>query len=144
VSSDLDYIVREWIENNFSFAEEEHSHYYADEDHEHDYEQVSFEDKVNEYLGNFEVGTGCGTQRAFENAVRKIVDAYAPSMRDMHPDTMVRTMLRGIIAAARDLPAEKVVTILARTSTDLMELVRKQKTGDLFEETPQFAEPSDV
>ena len=126
--ADLEQALRDFIEYNFSYADLDHEHdpndhrhdNYADDDHEHG---DSFESQVDYYLSNFTVGSGCATKLAFENAVRVIIADHL--QHELHPDAIIRSMLLGTIRLARKLPADRVMHILAETSTRLTDLSRQ-------------------
>lgn len=114
----LRHFIAEALDGNEQFADAEHDHddRYPEQDHEHD--RGSFEESVEHYLSDFVVGGRCGVQRAFENAVRLVIEHWLTNAESSGSDA-VRTMLQAVLAEARTKPPLIVMPVLTRCLNDL-------------------------
>lgn len=109
----LSEFVRGIVDNH------DHEDQFAESDHHHDDEAGTFESKVEDYLEDFSVGSGCRTKQAFERAVMTCVEHWFDnSLGTVQP---VRTMLRAVLAEARraNRPTVPVVQALTRCFEEL-------------------------
>lgn len=108
---DLEEALREFVEGVVS--NHDHDEQFAESDHQHDDERGTFEAKVEDYLEDFNVGSGCRTKQAFEAAVMTCVTHWFENT--LAGSVPVRALLRAVLVEARRQDKPMMPTIEALT-----------------------------